>query len=161
MAAAQHEETVHADAGIFGGTPEGSRIDVVHLMPPFVREYVYSYPVSTLNADGGFGLDCFWTCANFERRSGQPLVPSEKATEYLMANYVSYVGRPEFGDIIVLRDEEENAVHVAVHVAADVVFTKNGRHPLMPWVFMLRDEMQRIYDQADPAKTLWVRRSVE
>jgi hypothetical protein len=27
--------------------PTGSRIDVVHLMPPLVREYVYLYPVST------------------------------------------------------------------------------------------------------------------
>lgn len=52
------------------------------------------------------------------------------------------MGRPEFGNIIILRYEEENAVEVAVRGAADGVFIKNEQHPLMPWVFMLRDEMR-------------------
>ncbi|MFH1499177.1 MAG: hypothetical protein ABII82_15285 [Verrucomicrobiota bacterium] len=141
--------------------PGTSRIDALHLMPSFVREHAYTYPVSTLTRGQGESLDCFWTCANFDRKLGEPAIPSADAATYLTSHYATYVGRPEFGDIIVLRDAEENALHAAVHVADDIVFTKNGKHPLMPWVFMELDEMIRIYELADPQKTLWVRRATD
>ena len=136
-------------------------IDALYLLPAFVRDYAYTYPVSTLVGSAADTVDCFWTCANFDRKANQPLIPSKEAAKYLTSNYVTYVGRPEFGDIIVLRDAQENAIHVAVHIADNIVFTKNGQHPLMPWVFMERDEMIRIYELADPTKTLWVRRATD
>lgn len=141
--------------------PGTNHIDALHLMPPFVREHAYTYPVSTLGSGTGMSTDCFWTCANFDRRSDELTIPLREAAAYLTSHYVTYVGRPEFGDIIVLQDTEGNAIHAAVHIADNIVFTKNGGHPLMPWVFMERDEMIRIYELADPAKTIWVRRATD
>lgn len=136
-------------------------IDALHLLPEFVRKHAYTYPGSTVLNPAGDSLDCFWTCANFERPEGLPPIPPAEAAKYLTSHYVTYVGRPEFGDIIVLQDEEGTAIHVAVHIADNIVFTKNGKHPLMPWVFMEREEMLRIYELAIPEKTLWVRRATD
>ena len=138
--------------------PRVTKLDALHLMTPFIREYAYTYPVTALAGAVDDLPDCFWTCANFDRRGDQSLIAGDDSADYLMAHYGTYLGRPEFGDIVVLRDEADQAIHVAVHIADTVVFTKNGQHPLVPWIFVELPDLMRVYDNADPARTLWVRR---
>jgi hypothetical protein len=135
-----------------------SRIDALHLMSPVIRELAYTYPVAALDDLRGDLPDCYWTCANFDRPPGQPEIPGDSAASHLMTHYAPFLGRPEFGDLLILRDADDEGVHAAVYVAADILFTKNGQHPLVPWVFMAREDLLRAYGRADPARTLWVRR---
>lgn len=138
--------------------PAPSRIDALHVMTPFIRELSYTYPVTALDDTRGDPPDCFWTCANFDRPAGHPEIRGDEAATFLMANYAPFVGRPEFGDLLILRTAADEAIHAAVYIAADILFTKNGQHPLVPWIFMAREDLLRIYDHAAPARSLWVRR---
>ena len=38
-----------------------------------------------------------------------------------------------------------DAFHSCVYIADDIVFTKNGRNVLSPWIFMKLDEVKKIY----------------
>jgi len=59
-------------------------------------------------------------------------------------------GDKQFGDILILLDSDENAVHACVYVADDIVFTKNGDDPNQPWVLMRMADMMLLYASDKP-----------
>jgi hypothetical protein len=56
----------------------------------------------------------------------------------------------EFGDVVLVFDAEaKQALHSAVYIAADIVFTKNGGGLGNPWVLMPINQMLKVYGQQD------------
>ncbi len=55
-----------------------------------------------------------------------------------------------YGDIIFLLDEHKNAIHSAVYVADDIVFTKNGDNYTQPWTLMRMNDLLATYAATDP-----------
>jgi hypothetical protein len=122
---------------------DGMTLDIVHLLPTFARERLYTYPAA---ADAGH--DCFWTALNFFRA-----VPDEKfldntaCMKELETNYAA-VAKPVFGDVILLLRPDNTPIHAAVFIADNIVFTKNGGSEGQPWLLMEWDDMMAHYPES-------------
>ena len=123
----------------------GADLDVSNLLPSFARQRLYRYPEPLPGSE--FGPDCHFTSLNFftvgepDTRPHDPL----GAEAIFKDQYIEARGEPEFGDIVVLTTPEGETVHSAVHIAADIVFTKNGMGLTMPWVFSTLEQMLTFY----------------
>lgn len=128
------------------GAQAGSRIDAAHLLPPLARRLLYTFPDFSSAAEGGLP-DCHWTSLNFFRPQPEPFyLDSRLAASALMERYQPVKPPYQFGDVLVFVDRVAgNAFHSCVHVADDVVFTKNGRNLLSPWVFQTMDHLRKTY----------------
>jgi hypothetical protein len=51
----------------------------------------------------------------------------------------------------------QNALHMCVYLADDVVFTKNGANAIQPWVLMKVPEMLGIYQRLRPFQIVYYR----
>lgn len=119
-------------------TEDGRTIDIVHLLPSFARNHLYRYPkVSTGDYEKPLLANCLWSALNFFRA-----VPEDRfldvgvAISTLRNEYYVVQHGYQLGDIVALLDREGNLFHVAVYIADDLVFTKNGTSPVAPWAIM-------------------------
>lgn len=134
--------------------PEGCNVDIAHLLPPLVRERLYTYP-GGVDSRGAESPNCHWTTMNFFRTvPDDRFLDSLYTAEYLRTRYDRVETASRLGDVILLRHDDAGGVfHSAVHIADDVVFTKNGAQPTQPWIFMRMDDMLEIYSGYLPAQT--------
>lgn len=127
--------------------PGGASINISHFLPPIPRLRLYTYPDSADSAR----LDCFWTAFNFSReRSDYRAGDSAYHNRLLQSEYDLVQGDKQFGDVLILFDSDENAIHTCVYVADDIVFTKNGGDPYQPWVLMRTADMMLLYASDKP-----------
>jgi hypothetical protein len=59
---------------------------------------------------------------------------------------------PTFGDLITVINSQGDALHIAVYIAEDIVFTKNGMNVLQPWVMMRMDDMMSYFPSPEPLR---------
>lgn len=124
--------------------PEGGSVSLVHLLPPFARERLYTFPLPPKAGDPA--MDCHWSSLNFfseqpDDRFGNP----GYAASVLTKNYYPVQKPSAYGDVIVLVDEKNQGLHSAVYIAADLVFTKNGNSYQQPWMLMRLDNLLATY----------------
>ncbi|MBI5768242.1 MAG: hypothetical protein HZA93_10635 [Verrucomicrobia bacterium] len=136
--------------------PAGGKIDLVHLLPGFARSLVFTYPLPS-EVPQGLVHDCHWTSFNFfndqiDERFGR----IDYVREVLLRDYYLVSGEPMFGDIIVLVRPDTVVLHSCVHLADDLVFTKNGAEFSVPWQIATLDNVVGLYSLN--AITLDVRR---
>jgi len=118
-------------------------VDLTHLLPPLPRRLLHTFPSARDGLEGEYP-DAFWTSANFFEPEPDP---SFRDREAAIAHITATRRRVEppwlFGDVIFLRDPgpEGRPVHACVYLADDLVFTKNRRSPLVPWVVMDLDHV--------------------
>ena len=130
--------------------PDGGNLDIVHLLPPFARRRLYSYPPPPRNAVEA-NRDCHWTSMNFineepdDRFCNREFVIAKLTTDYAQ---IAQPGR--LGDLIFWKDDEGVAIHSAVYIADDIVFTKNGANYMQPWTLMRIDDLLAAYPREEP-----------
>lgn len=125
--------------------PGGTSINVSYLFPPFARLRLYTYPQTAANTPD-LHEDCFWTAMNFfNEKPDNRFCDPKCILETLRNDYAVVTGERIFGDVLLITENGSKALHMCVHVADDVVFTKNGAHALQPWVLMRLPEMLRQY----------------
>ena len=69
-----------------------------------------------------------------------------RATELIVAQYLANnyyeIGKPSLtGDLVLLVNSRNVLVHTGVHLAGDVVYSKNGANLGQPWVLMREKDM--------------------
>lgn len=138
--------------------PQGGVIPVAQLLPSFARLRLYQYGdrASARSARE----DCFWTAMNFFNETPEDgFTEWSKTVEVLRTRYRP-VGQEEwtFGDVLIVA-EGADTIHMCVHVADDVVFTKNGANVWQPWVFMKLEDMLAIYPTEKGRSILGYRRT--
>lgn len=126
--------------------PGGCEIDIAHFLPRFARKRIFTYPSREAN-DGEVLFDCHWTSLNFwndppDNRFNDP----EFVLRTLTSDYELVLDRFSFGDVILFMESEREAVHSAVYIADDIVFTKNGPSPRSPWILMPLDTLMAHYE---------------
>jgi hypothetical protein len=67
-------------------------------------------------------------------------------------------GPSQFGDLLLLLGRDNQALHMCVYVADEVVFTKNGASTRQPWVLMRVSEMLGEYEKDKPFELVKYRR---
>lgn len=121
--------------------PEGGSMSMIYLLPPFARERLYTFPEGA-NANA----DCHWTSMNFfndppDDRFSNP----EFTVRHLLENYRSVPKAEQLGDIVLVLNSSGNAIHSAVYLADDLVFTKNGNNTCQAWIIMHVDDLLATY----------------
>jgi hypothetical protein len=130
--------------------PGGDSIAIPYLLPGVARLRLYTFPDTTRDPIGP-REDCFFTALNFfNRNADEKFLDKENNRKALLNNYTPVRDQPTYGDLITLVNGRGDALHVAVYIAEDVVFTKNGGSMLQPWVLMRMDDMMAYFPSREP-----------
>jgi hypothetical protein len=124
--------------------PDGGFINLLHFLPPFARDRLYTSPLPTRAGDPS--LDCHWSTLNFFNETPDDRLADPKfAGEYLKAHYYQVAKPTLYGDIIFVLDGNGNAIHSGVYIADDLIFTKNGGNYAEPWKLMRLKDLTTLY----------------
>jgi len=119
-------------------------VDITHFLPSLVRQRVYTFPEMELGLKGRFP-DCHWTSLNFFNAAPKDVYLDTKvAAEHLLQDYAVVDAPYRFGDVLCFLDDGEG-LHTCVHIADDIVLTKNGDSILAPWTLMQLKDVDAIY----------------
>lgn len=133
--------------------PDGAELDVSQLMPPLPRAWLNTYP--QLARQTHLSADCYWTALNFFRVAPDDRVLEPRLRSEDFSRNYTVVAKPEqLGDVIVFVDAKDVTQHACVFIAGDIVFTKNGARPSLPWVFMRLDEVRALYNNGAPMRAV-------
>lgn len=135
--------------------PGGITVDVSHLLPPFARMRVNSYPAPQSAA--GPVRDCYWTAFNFFCDEPDPRLAHDPDWPKELAQGYELVETPTFGDLMLLLKPDGEPFHSAVYIADDVVFTKNGVNAKQPWMLMRLEDMLARYPEDYPVRRAFYR----
>ena len=117
--------------------PNGTYMNIQMVLPNLPSEEVYDYPNIIDNPFDGppVNRDCAWTSFNFFRDVPDPnFGKMEYVKRELNENYHLITGAPRYGDVVLIARPDGFIVHVAVYLADDIWFTKNGSTVLHPWM---------------------------
>jgi hypothetical protein len=135
------------------------RMDLLHLLPSGIRKILYTFPDPT-QSRSGYLPDCHWSSLNFF--NSQPLdrlADPVQATAYTLEKFTPIDPPYELGDVLFFTDTKTgDAYHSCAYLADNIVFTKNGRSPLQPWVLMRLDSVKNLYDMHFDTKISGYRR---
>jgi hypothetical protein len=133
-------------------------LSISFFFPTFARMRLYTYP-DTVKDKLSWREDCFWTALNFFNETPDYNVFNvDQIYAKLKSDYTAVKTNWTFGDIILLVENDKEAIHMCVYVADDVVFTKNGANLLAPWVLMRLPEMIRHYPTEKQLSVITYRR---
>jgi hypothetical protein len=115
--------------------PSGGAASILYFLPPFARERLYTFPLPAQPGDPA--MDCHWSTMNFFNETPDDRFADPKYTvDYILAHYYTIAGPSKYGDLIFLLNKKGDAIHSAVYLAGDIVFTKNGNNSAQPWMLM-------------------------
>ena len=122
------------------------RLGITHIIPALPRKLLYTYPGEECSRHGILP-DCHWTSLNFfNYEPHEYLLDSRLATSAVLEKFEPVQAPYRYGDILFFLDADRgDAFHSCVYLADDMVFTKNGRNRLSPWVIMKISEVEKIY----------------
>jgi len=129
-------------------TPGVAGLDIVHLLPPLARKLLYTYPDLSMAVEGKLP-DCHWTALNFFNYNPETIYLEELfAASGLLSDFDTLDEPLRFGDLLVFVTPAMNALHSCVYLAADIVYTKNGRSLFAPWVALHLDDVKKLYSES-------------
>lgn len=144
------------------GAGSGAEIDIVHLLPSFARSRLYRYPrITTGDLQKPALANCLWTSLNFFRTEPDDrFLDVNAALSALRQDYHIVESNYQLGDVVALLDGEGDLYHVAVYLADDLVFTKNGTSPVSPWTIMPLQRVKDYYrNQSQDPRLIYHRRN--
>ena len=124
--------------------PEGATISLLYFLPQFARQRLYTFPMPAQIGDPM--MDCHWSTMNFFNE-----VPDNRFNDpsylgnYVKTNFYEIAKANAYGDVVFLQDGNGTVLHSAVYIADDIVFTKNGRSTVQPWILMHMKDLMGIY----------------
>jgi hypothetical protein len=121
-------------------------LGIVHILPALARKLLYTYPGLDM-AKHGVMPDCHWTSLNFfNYEPHEYLLDARLATSQVLEQFTPVEPPYQFADVLFFLDNTTgDAFHSCVHLADNIVFTKNGRNILSPWVIMRLEDVKKIY----------------
>jgi hypothetical protein len=134
---------------------DGVTLDLAHLMPPFARKRLYTYPEPS-NAPEAARRDCYWTALNFfEDPPDDRYTDAAVVKKTLETDYYPVMGTPMFGDIVLMNVPGRGTVHACVYIANDIVFTKNGPSHTSAWLLANLESVKATFGAEDLQVTFW------
>ena len=133
--------------------PEGGSLSLLYLLPPFARNRLYTFPMPP--QPGEATHDCFWTALNyFNETPDDRLGDINYVGQYVKKNFFQIAKATMHGDLIFVCDAKDSALHAAIFLADDIVFTKNGVGYMQPWVLMRLPELLNFYSTMGPTHAM-------
>jgi hypothetical protein len=136
---------------------DGATISLLYFLPKFARDRLYTFPMLSWEPDPV--MDCHWSTMNFfNDPPDNRFTGTTNTVPYLQTNY-DLVPKPDhYGDVILIQNSEGKTLHSAVHIADDIVFTKNGYNAAQPWMLMHLGDLLVRYTADAPPKVLVYRK---
>ncbi len=143
--------------------PGGTTLNVTTLLPSLPRLLLYSYPHA--RPDFPPQANCVWSSMNFFNADPENRFMEEQFTsQALRTQYHIVPVADALGDIIMLYTPVAGGgmkmIHMCVHIAGDVVFTKNGLDTNQPWVLMHLADVQALFPAGVGEATMVFRRNL-
>jgi hypothetical protein len=136
---------------------DGGSVGLGFLLPPFARERLYTTPAPTKAGD--IAEDCHWSAMNFFSETPDPRFADRAFVgKYIDENYYQIARPTMLGDLVFFLNDQNQVIHSAVHVADDLVFTKNGENYAQPWILTRMKNLEGTYLSAGNFKTVFYRR---
>ena len=138
--------------------PGGDSVSIAFLLPGAARLRLYTFP--DVARDGREAReDCFYTAMNFfNKYSDDRFFDKSNSRQAFQNDYTLVKDQPTFGDLVTVINGQGDALHIAVYIAEDVVFTKNGINVLQPWVLMRMDDMMSYFPSPEPLQIAILRK---
>lgn len=124
---------------------DGGAIDIAHLLPATPRQMLNRFPDPSYAVDGRLP-DWFWTCYNFFRFAPTDVyADSPERDTLIIGDFEPSLPPLQFGDMVLLNSGSK-IIHGCIHIAGDIVFTKNGADLFSPWVLMRLEDVVASHD---------------
>lgn len=141
--------------------PAGESLDIVHLLPPFARRLLYTYPSPPKRPDDTL-KDCHWTSLNFfNELPDNRFLDLDVVVRTLEQDYFRIYHDVSFGDLAILCSPQGEVFHSAIYIADDVAFTKQGATTSRPWMLMRLEHLRFFYPRLAPVEVRYYRRRGE
>ncbi len=123
-------------------------LELSHVLPPIPRKLLYTYPGSNYSFNGTLP-DCHWTTLNFFHHEPHEFLLDTRFIISTVDEKCVPIEPPyKLGDYLFMLDPQSGALlHSCVYLADDIVFTKNGRNEISPWVVMKLEDVVSLYSQ--------------
>lgn len=135
---------------------KGGSVPISFLLPEKARNLLYTTPLTSGRDQppaNCLSTSLFFFASDPDPRVSDPLF----ASKFLQEHYYS-IARPNLaGDLVLLLDGKGYVVHAAVHLAGDIVFSKNGVSASQPWVLMHEKDMVGLFSALEPMRVCYVR----
>ena len=119
-------------------------MSLLYVLPQFARQRINTFPLLTMS--GATKMNCHWSTFNFFKETPDDrFADIDYLNKYLVENYFQIATPTAYGDVVLLLDGKNNLVHSAIHIADDIVFTKNGATYEQPWALMHLKDVMHIY----------------
>lgn len=133
-------------------------IDLIHLLPPLARRWLYTFPALSSGVGGRFP-DCSWTSLNFFATRPEPYyLDSHSSFLEMRQNYERIDAPAKLGDLICFTDKAGQIFHTCVYIAEDIIFTKNGAGLASPWLLMPLRDVEAYYRWGDTSEIAYFRK---
>jgi hypothetical protein len=131
--------------------PGGSSVGLLFLLPQFARQRTYTFP--SPSHPGEPAMDCHWSTINFFLETPDNRYSDSNEAVNFIKLHCSPVDAPSaYGDILIFLDAQSRAVHSAVYLAEDLVFTKNGNNFAQPWKLTRLSNLKAHYEMDGPVR---------
>jgi len=136
--------------------PGGGAIPMANLLPEKARNQLYKTPLASANNEAL--PDCHFAALSFFSSNPDPrFADTNFVAQYLANNYYE-IGKPSLtGDLVLLVNSRNVLVHTGVHLAGDVVYSKNGANLGQPWVLMREKDMIGLFSTLEPVNVRYMR----
>src|SRR5262249_27866084 len=134
--------------------PNGGSLNVAYALPPFARQRLYTFAAPVGKAESRT-MNCHWSTLNFfNDQPDDRMADPTYAVPYVENNFWVIAHPSRYGDRIFLLNSSGEAVHSAVYIADDIVFTKNGQGIAQPWLLMHMKDMLSYYSSLEPVSVI-------
>ncbi|MGZ4961960.1 MAG: hypothetical protein ACXWC8_05330 [Limisphaerales bacterium] len=138
--------------------PGGDSVALPYLLPGVARLRLYTFPDVERDAREA-REDCFFTALNFfNKYADDRFFDKANSRQTLQNDYTLVSDQPTYGDLVTVINGQGDALHIAVYIADDIVFTKNGVNILQPWVLMRMDDMMSYFPSPEPLRIVIFRK---
>jgi hypothetical protein len=141
--------------------PNGTYMNIMMVLPDLPSAEIYDYPNIVDNPLVGppVNRDCAWTSLNFFRDVPDPDFGKKDAVlKELNDNYEPVKGEPRYGDLVLVARPDGFLIHLAIYIADDIWFTKNGSNLVHPWMLSTSsDVLKQFQFQINPDQQLTIR----
>jgi hypothetical protein len=125
-------------------------LDVIHLLPPLPRRYLYTYYSGEIPIFGTLP-NCHWTSLNFFNATPLDYHRDPRlATLHVNEDYTMVPEPYQLGDVLMFVTAAGFPMHSCVYIAADIVYTKNGQSATCPWILMKLGDLKKMYSRSQP-----------
>jgi hypothetical protein len=134
----------------------GGTLSLLYLLPALARERLNTFPMPS--KPGNPIINCHWTALNFFAEMPEPSLADPANVETVLNTRYYKIAKPSlYGDVVIIRNARNKILHSAIHLADDLIYTKNGETELQPWVITRLQNIINEYTYNYPPKVEFYR----